>query len=480
MPYVIVQEDGDFELLMPLNVEKAEDWDELCLELVKKAGSGPRRQDGLTPIFNVFLLLDKEEFPYRLQRSALKDLLDLARRRIWGGRLFLVVADLPVSDELVETMGDLGDWMRVLLENGVSDLLQTDKSYWSENLEPLLRELRHGAGKLRSKEEALLDVADHREWRCVFLTEPGARDLAGELLGPLVLGDSGKRGDFKLLIVVAGEVDAERVDSYLRDQTHEVRLFATVKQRPSQELKDLCSKLDLDPPLVFRGELELWYFLRRLNDLRKWHSLRSPGAVQRVWAAQPEEGQQPTWQYPSLLFTSAFGPGDEQIPQWLAAADEVGRLLCKVPYTLDSQVELEIQPDQLIRALERRPNAWIHMGHGSARSGLHIPGREMTKEQWGRFFSKRDLPPLALFLTCDSHEVARSFAEAGAGVAIGFEGIVESDKTWYLAEQVLMAMFVRGMSRQVILEGFAAGARNFEIAQTLTAKPRAYYPRGRR
>ena len=85
MPYVIVQPEGDFEPLVepwwidgPPEAQQA-GWEKLCLKLVEEARQ--LGQDKATTLFNVFLLFNEEEFPDRLQRSALEHLLDQRARR---------------------------------------------------------------------------------------------------------------------------------------------------------------------------------------------------------------------------------------------------------------------------------------------------------------------------------------------------------------------------------------------------------------
>ncbi|HEX4961890.1 MAG TPA: hypothetical protein VF173_13695 [Thermoanaerobaculia bacterium] len=376
----------------------------------------------------------------------------------------------------------LEDWMKVLLKEGVSDLLQVLESFTSENPEPLYKSLSRAARQTKARRQMLNDLADHREWRCSFLAEHyDGRALTGELLRTLVIDESGRSADVNLVLVVTDEAPpAERLQTWMEDLQGRAGLIVTVGRGPSESVRFFCEKEHLPSPVVFHGELELWFFLLRLNELRAWYpsSFLVPESIHAV-QVRPAPVLRPARQFPSLLFTGAFGSGGVEDDQWLAAAEEMGRLLRKMPHALENRIELAIRPERVHRALESNPNVWIHMGHGSARSGLRIPGMEVTPAQWVDCFSQCDLR-LALFLTCDSHEIARLFAESGAGVAIGFEGEVESCKTWHLAEEVLKAIFSRGTSRQVILEGFDAGALRFRGLQTLNAQPRAYYPRGRR
>ncbi len=493
MSYVIVQPEGDFEPLISWwigsdpEVQKRQ-WEDLCLKFVEeaRARSDRRGEDSTTPLFNVFLLFDEEEFPDGLQLSALEDLLDQARKRIWGARLFFVVPPLKISRDLYPIMESLGDWMTALLRQGVTDLVQVPHSYAAENQEPLLKALRNAAIKAQKRQQFLYAMADHREWRCAFLTaQYEGRALVSELLEPLVIGAPSERGHSNMLLVVTDEilsVEGLNAYTYTDDPMHRNCLVATVNRVPSDALSGFCKEQRLAPPLDFRGELELWYFLLQLNQLRQWFppSVHGASSIHAVHA-QPESILQPVRQFPSLLFTSAFSSDDEEKPQWLAAAGEVGRLLRVLPHALEQQVELVIQPERLVQALKSnpQPNVWIHMGHDSASSGLQIPGMDVTQERWVECFKQCDLR-LVLFLTCDSHEIAKVFAQSGAGVAIGFEGKVESDKGWHLAAAVLKAIFTLGTSRQVILEAFESGAGAFRGVRTVKATPRAYYARGRR
>ena len=80
-----------------------------------------------------------------------------------------------------------------------------------------------------------------------------------------------------------------------------------------------------------------------------------------------------------------------------------------------------------------------------------------------------------LLLTCHSRQMAEAFVRAGADVAIGFHGFVESAKTRELAEPVLRAVAQRGLTRDVILEGFRRGYARFQALKDNNAQPIAYF-----
>jgi hypothetical protein len=106
-----------------------------------------------------------------------------------------------------------------------------------------------------------------------------------------------------------------------------------------------------------------------------------------------------------------------------------------------------------------------------------VPGEEdVSSDQWADCFGEKELR-LAMFLTCFSGEIASYFASRGAGVAIGFEGKVESESAHKVATEVLEKMVSGGANTRSILTGFDLGAGKFHATDRLNARPRAYYPK---
>lgn len=487
MPYIVIQEEGGFQPLDEWAVEASSlpevrfrenaRWEKACEMLVRRA-----EREQTTPNVNVFLIFDKEEVLDLRDRPFLVHLLTQARERSWGARVFAVMSSVILSRDLGRGRQDLGRWIEELVAGRVTDLLQIRQELDLRHRESLWTALRDAASTVDDRRQMLRAVNGQRRWRCAL---PTKKKVVAQLLAPWAILDPSDEADSDLVIVIMTDDAGEQelvIDKYFCHSYSRACLVVTVRQKATDRLKKHCFERGLGEPLSLEGEFELWYFLLLLNQPARIASQEDLGSIHPVQlATQPLLKSPEPSSLPSVLLTCAFGMGPEETPQWLVAATDVGELLHRAPFEMEYRVELAIRPAKLIRILELSPslNVWIHMGHGKARSGLWIPGEELVlPEQWIQCFFKRDLR-LALFLTCESHELARRFAQAGAGVAIGFEGEVESTTCRELAIEVLKAILVDGTRGGAILAGFKTGVPRFEAVQVLNAQAKAYYPRRR-
>src|SRR5205085_5183717 len=106
--------------------------------------------------------------------------------------------------------------------------------------------------------------------------------------------------------------------------------------------------------------------------------------------------------------------------------------------------------------------AWVYQGHGDYMNGLQESraGRLAPPDRWLNCFSDyQSSLPLVVFSACRSSQIARLFAEAGAGVAIGFDSDVTSSAAKLLTTDVVStALRTRGNLKE-ILEAFRRGCR---------------------
>jgi hypothetical protein len=82
---------------------------------------------------------------------------------------------------------------------------------------------------------------------------------------------------------------------------------------------------------------------------------------------------------------------------------------------------------------------------------------------------------LAFFSACQSTPIARRFAAAGAGVAIGFEHDVPPDATRLLAPAVIREALESGGERAKILNAFYMGCSQLAAGGFVSTGPTAYY-----
>jgi hypothetical protein len=484
MPYVVVQDDGGFaplaewsqggpylpEVADPDNISR---WMELSRELVARALAAEVPQE-----INIFLIVDEEELFDQRDRNELVRLLECIRDFAWGARTFLVASLIKLSRGLESGKADLTEWMNRAVSYRVADFLQLTGALGTNQPEVLWTSLRDAAARSRARWERLR-TADSTPWRCMM--EYRRHSLLADLLEPMVTNDTAMLGDSNLLIAVSSKEAAAQVDTVERStatwygRTCQV---VTVGRQATNELKDYCEQHGLRPPLNLQGILELWYCLLRLNrGVSSWHPADRCLVKSLSLEQPPLLMRRAPFPRPYLLLTSNFAPAEDD--QWLEAAKDVGEMVVRLPFDLSFHLGLAVDPTRLMRVLEAHPSidTWIHIGHGSGMSGLWIPGEgDISSQRWVKCFAGRVLR-LALFLTCDSHEISRSFAAAGAELSIGFEGKVEAAKTRELAIDIIKALAMGSHDSEATMAALRAGIPHFEAAHTRQATVHAYRPR---
>lgn len=458
-------------------------WNAACVNRVSNALAGDLKPQ------EIFICLLRDELVNEQNRRGLCDLLREARQKCWGSKLFVVATDsIVVSPELVHARGALHQWLQEAVKGRVQDFLEISYDpFHPEGING--NDLRKAVDRVDARQRALCDLYPRdRCWRCVFPSGP-ENDLKATLLWPLVQ-PSRADADGDLLIVVP-ELDPEEqrrsVEVNLRRFPGRRWLVGTLGTLPSRELLEYCAENGLPETLFFAGEFELLYFLLLLN-----HGVDATvGPTTEARPVARLDGP-PTFRpcrRPTFLFTSAFKPDERD--HCLAAAADIGMLLGDAPLELRYRVEPAINRERMKEVLRRIDDAiiWIHMGHGEANEGLREASSEGSSpaERWLQCFQARQPPialPLAIFLTCHSADVARVFAQAGAGVAIGFVGRVGTDYARELAVPIVKAILRDGADRATILSSFRAGVAGLEVAEWdpggwTPSGPRAYYPQTR-
>ena len=487
---IIALREGGTELLqapLRLEVDQKPDaaadswWQDLCYERVQRA------LEGDLVAAELFVCLLGDELVQRRDPEALARVLARIRDHCWGARVSLVTPRL-IADPLVPGRGTLEKWLGKAIDGRALDLLQVIYDpYQPESLAP--QALRDAVANRASKRLGVLRGLSPavRPWRCVLtkddwdLTEENW--AVEELLRPLVQQPDAPDQGADLVIVVDNPDPGEQkrmVKETLKRYPRRRSIVATLGTYPTRALSVFCQRNSLPDPLHLGGELELWYFLLHLN-----HSLPPAGGKKRgdVRPVALDEAFTfpPTAVEPVVLFTSSFDLDKANRYHCLAAAKDVGSLLARTPLELCYHVEPAINRQRLNQILDRMPGVtvWIHMGHGKANHGLWQAGHSEPSppEMWLRSFAPQaPRLGLALFLTCHSADIARAFAQAGAGVAIGFGGPVHTDQARELAFDVLQAVVSDGLGRPAILRGFYKGVSRLESVEYSRYEPRAFYP----
>jgi hypothetical protein len=387
----------------------------------------------------------------------------------------------------------LQKWMETAVRGRTLDLLQVDyKPRDPSSIRPA--DLRGAVDRADGRHRILANRAlPQGSWRCVLHRE---RKLLERLLSPLVQTPRDPEQAPNLLVVVdSGEPSAQKamVHNALRRYPGRSYLVAALR-RPTKQLTKYCSAQRLGEPLELHGDFELWYLLLRLNERSQRpavaeetsREVRLP-TMEGIRPVSPDE--KPVFHpaasddLPEIVVTSAFNP-NEEMGYYLDAARDIGRFIEHSPLGLRFVVEPAVNLGRLIRAVGRRPEVWIHLGHGDDQNYLaeadteHGEGRLVSPQMWLDCFQiENHRLALAIFLTCRSATIAERFARAGAGVAVGFGQIADSDKCRELAVQILKSVVEGGTAPEVVLEGFRRGYYAVSVQEEAgPSKPVAFFP----
>lgn len=474
---------------------RSSEWSRLCRNIVRWTKSGKIESAELC------LCLLKDELRGRRDIGSLRRLLTWAREHTWASKLFLVVSDtVRLSEELQRGKEALRQWLDAGVQGKALDLLQVeyDPDQAPESIPK--SQLRDAASRAYDRQQVLAMHHPFRQnWLCV---PPPERPQLANFLFPLVQLHLSRDERTHLLIVVdSGEEDIQvaTVKKAIRRFRDRHYIVANMAPRSSDGLLDLCRQKGLGDPVMFRGEFELWYFILRLNDRSR---LTAPepteylyagnGSTSELSAQAVSLNESPifrSWSIddrPAVLVTSSFDP--RELGQCLEAALDIGWLVERAPIEISFRflVEPAITRRRLLRLFDRLERdmldcvAWIHLGHGDGVNGLWESGSKepVPAEKWLQCFRSRNIAiPLALFLTCYSGHIAASFAKEGAGVAIGFNAEVESNKCRVLADQIIKSVLTKGWSRMAILQGFFQGCSDLiAIEDGVSSDPVAFFP----
>jgi len=444
-------------------------WTKACLERVRRAANGD-------PTNTEFVICPiGDELVARRDINAFADMLSMLRHSVWGARLFVALSTrLQLTPELLDAKAAVESWLDTARNARVADLFYVDydPSDPSSISPPSLWD---AICRTESRRQLLASLfPSSRPWHCVPPEKPGAlTTLLGRTPAPALLASD--------VVLVVDEADPEFQRHYVESRAERFRnqqlIVVTLSTPASEELAFSCRRRGLAPPISMRGDLELFFFLLRLNAARA--KIPSPTLrISPVQSAARNPVFLPSASSPTVLFTSAFDKSDKV--NCLAAARDLGVIFGDVPIELPYHVEPLITLKRLVAVLDEHPdlNIWIHSGHGEPYRGLRESGPDgnSTVRHWLHCFGWQKIRlELAVFLTCYSAQVARQFARAGAGVAIGFEGEVDTDTARLVVAGLLAGVTTRGLRRDVIIDSLNNGIEKFKSLGWSRCKPKAYY-----
>jgi hypothetical protein len=465
------------EMEEPMGEEK---WKQVALDLTRKA------QEGKFSVVEVFICVYGEHLSDLLNYKDIREAVSASRAHSWGASTYVVVDNgRDYRSELIDHVATFQSWFDEIYKAGATDVLHTSLNLFDSGSESdrmkALSNLQSSASNSRLRQRALPPVA---KWRCLLRKEDaflhrflGAFEPYSEASLPLQL-------DGNLLTIL--EVNSPITQKNLVDKAliscHDGKHLVAMRHPclPSAYLRHLkdIGRLEV---VSYRGSFELVYMLQWLNAKWRNRKVQTRGKEKQV-VLNPQPVFQPIRNavQPTLLLTSAFDPDTDE-ENCLLAAREAGQATRRKP----SHAEYLVQPSVtcqnlpgLLDSLSAPLTVWLHLGHGIKRIGLEeaVSGEIQSPRRWLECFSAYGSSlSLVVFSTCESTTIARRFAQAGAGVAIGFEKEVPSEACEYLTAEVVGAALNFNGDFQAILQAFHIGCARLVAHGHRDLGPVAFY-----
>ncbi len=413
----------------------------------------------------VFICLDKELLAEGCDPPFLQSIIEQAHKSMWAASVYVVVDREWQPEDRDPEQPDPFLWTEGLLENKVSDILEwslTSSSYYSE-----------AALRSRKRMEMLFNHPPSKPWKCLFRDPLMLSREEEYLLSPYLISSLDELENENCFVVQRplSEGYLEYVEETLGKATDYEMMFGAVERavrRLPSDLTKFCRKRGCGP-IRFHGIAELFYFLQQLNNPRL-NNLRSNNlklinepAITPVRVTANTKFKSHS---PQVLITYSYLAGEPD--SCLAAASDTWELINDLPDNVRVKIYPAVKSAKLADILKELGHllAWIHIGHGDEEKGLQQADDELFKsaKDWLKSFaSYKSSLALALFSSCSSAEVARQFAEAGVGVAIGFTREVHKRVCIELTKRVVEATVKTNGERSAILTAFSEGRQVLEI-----------------
>jgi len=451
-------------------------WERAAQELVHLAS-----RSQFAPV-DVFLCLKTQRLAELLNRKFISRLVELARYYSWGASVYVAT---DVSQEPLRNLIDLGghldslhNWFSGIYEMGATDIIQakfntlSSVEVWNDT--DSLIGLLSSADRSRARHQALSLEGD---WKGLLRKESGV--LKRLLSGFNIYTDCpapSPRGEN--WVVVMEEISSRKQRgmwnkvSPIRPNKCLVAVGDSLKMSLSNYIEDFERNGELKIAW-YRGSFELRYFFHLLSTDQPPSSMRPIGRVGTIGVVAPPVFQQSqVVEAPSMLVTGSFPPPNAPPNQWhnLQAAIEVGQSVIRKPAHTRYIVSPATDCAKLPAALEKLPRdltVWLHVGHGHTEFGLQeSSGKFQSAQRWLDCFlghgNRGGGLSLAIFSACQTEEIASKFAQAGVGVAIGFEKPVPDEACRLLTSRIISAALRSGGNREAIVQAYHNGCADLQ------------------
>lgn len=435
---------------------------------------------------DVFLFLRGQLLENLHNAGLMKEVVKAAREYTWGSNIYVA------WDRTKETEFDslyipewnrlvLKDWFSLLLEFGVTDLIEIPPQVRAKQPD-LLKILHSAALESQERRRRLRKLVHPDGWRVVVRD---SADFLEEFIRLLVTTERQLRKGNNRAVFYEGKPKRgwSQLLKQLPENFYGALFVAALPCSSAKDLKDLEGLWEQYSKgarlFYFNGIFEWLYAFIRLIQAAAAPDPEPPPEPHRdeivyvQLAKRTLFAQAPADDDLSLLVTSAFHCSSEQAADseragdaaeaeeaehCIAASREIGGIVSKLPFHVDVVVHHCIICERFPKCVTARAfTAWLHLSHGSKR-GLYdeMIRQDASPQRWrDAFHTYKQSLQLVIFSACQSAEVARLFAEAGVRVAIGFEEDVSPVAAGELSVMVIPSALWAGERREFILHAFA-------------------------
>lgn len=421
----------------------------------------------------VFFCLDQERLAGGYGLPFLRRLIQQAHQAMWGANLYFVVDREWQPVVLDPEQPGPYRWIEGLLQNKITDILE-----WSVKTNSNYTE---AASRSRERMVKLARCRKYQPWKCLLQDSEILTTEEERLLEPHLISSPSELKGRSCLFVwrflrddylsqlkqMVKDLDADKLIIGLVDSLDE----------PPPELERFCRE-EGHEVVRFHGTAELFYFLEKLNEsvldispIIDARLMGNEGTPVRIINSRFKSYN------PQLLITHSYLSGKRD--DCLTAATDTWELIGDLPANVQIEIYPAIESVKLAAIVKRFEHllAWIHIGHGDLQKGLQQSRDEVFKSagDWIKGFADyKSTLPLVLFSSCYSKPVAQQFAEAGVGVAIGFEEAVNQRVCAELTKRVVEAALKFNGERTAILNAFLDGHDVLSIGDS-KALPKAFW-----
>jgi len=439
-----------------------DEWKKLAVELAQRASTHHHFRA------EIFLCLHGDYLVGRFDYALCHLLSGFARKYGWGAKLYISADErIDLHLDQFHNLPSLVVWLDIVsrTEDRPTDfaLANFDRDQPTDDF--IGAYLRRAGDESTRRFDSIPNLIAPHKWYCWAasnayadwikdLTEPDALNIIA------VIRDDRKATMTRLEEEMAAVPGRRFVVAYLG------------KKDVTPRVVELCEKLRL-PLLRFRGLLELRYFLLRLNRL----SPSKTEALSQTVEAVPMQNRvfQPgVNQRPRLLITSGFNPAG--IINCLDAAEDAAYISRRAPGQAECVIYPAVRQADLPMVVRQIPEliAWVLLAHGDEFGVRDVSGSRIDLEDcFARLVSYRVRLPLVFISACRSTNEARKFAQAGVGVAIGFENDVLPELCRSLAVPVVNAAINSHGNQKIILQVYNDACRELEAIRVFN--PKAFY-----